>query len=328
MKHRTDSINTLVLILQGLGLLFTLVSSFLGAMYMFNGNIAISAFISFVFVVAMFYLVTFFIKEKANRKRKGYPPMFYYLFVVYGLLAVVLSFFMLHFCNVEFFEKKEAQEISLKKLNGIELIHAEYKNQVTQFTQNLESDIVAKLNDIEVKKKKSDNSYMSNFNALQKKPYSMSVELINTLVSDGEKAKGVKGFIDMNLVIVLQAKQKELFKVGNNTIEIADYLTDSKNKIEFWNRMKITQLTNDISERISKDYKVLNAALEDVSANEVRLFKGNTNFDQAEFLNGEILIDKPFELASKQLSLLTPLILLVFQLLILLPYFLTRGRQY
>jgi hypothetical protein len=55
----------------------------------------------------MYYLVIFFCKEKENRRKKGYPPIFYYLFVVYAVMSIILSFLVLHFYNVEFNEKEE-----------------------------------------------------------------------------------------------------------------------------------------------------------------------------------------------------------------------------
>jgi hypothetical protein len=328
MGHRNDSIKSLVLILQGLGLLLTLVASFLGALYMFNGSILIAMLISFIFVIAMFYLVTFFIREKANRRRKGYPPIFYYLFVVYGLMAVALSFFMLHCCNVELFEKSEVQKICSKKLEGIELIHNQYEKVTKAFTQNLKSDILEKLSDAESKKKLGDNTYTATIDILNKPPYSMPKELIEKLIIEPNKDRFVSEFIRGKHQKELKAKQDELFKIGGELMNRTTYINDSKNKVDTWNRFKISQVTREINERIGKDYNVLNSSLEQASVGQLRLFYDGAEFDQAAYLKGDILIDKPFQLASKQMGIITPVILLLFQLLILLPYFLTQGRQY
>ena len=49
--------------------------------------------------------------------------------------------------------------------------------------------------------------------------------------------------------------------------------------------------------------------------------------DQKPYLE-DAMMDKPLQLAVKYLGPLTFVVLVIFQLLILLPYFLTKGRQY
>jgi hypothetical protein len=326
--QRTDSIKTFVLLLQGLGLLLTLVSSFLGALYMFSGNIPLAGIISLVFVVAMFYLVTFFMKEKMNRRRKGYPPIFYYMFALYGVLAIALSFFMLHCFNVEFFEKNDAQQYSLKQLEGIELIHNEYDSLSLKFSRKINSEIGLKLTDIKEKTKLGDNSFKPDYNGLLASPYNMNVSKIDFLIGSSDMSNQVVQFVAGNQSKKLKSSQEELFKEGATIISRASYIKDSRNKIQFWNRMKITQLAKEINDRIQNDFNVLNSALGQVSGNQLRLFQISATFDQADYLKGEILLDKPFQLAAKHLGVITPIVLLLFQMLILLPYFLTRGRQY
>lgn len=334
--RRTESIKTFVLLLQGLGLLLTLVSSFLGALYMFTGNIPLAGIISLVFVVAMFYLVTFFMKEKMNRRRRGYPPIFYYMFALYGVLAIALSFFMLHCFNVEFFEKNEAQQFSLKQLEGINLIHIEYDSLREKFSSKIKSQILDKLSVIRDKAKSGDNSFKPLYNGLLKPPYNMNASKIDLLIDDSDIVKKVNDFVEKNQIKKLNASQIELFKEGATVISTAEevmifvesYIKDSRNKIQFWNRIKITQLAKEINNRIQNDFNVLNSSLGQVTDNQLRLFQNNTNFNQSDYLKGEILLDKPFQLAAKHLGVITPIVLLLFQMLILLPYFLTRGRQY
>ena len=99
MTARKEKIKLFILLSQAIGLLVTLLCSLIGALYIFDGEWLYAFPISMIFVVSMYYLVVFFCKEKENRRKKGYPPVFYYLFGVYAIMSIVLSFFVLHFLH-------------------------------------------------------------------------------------------------------------------------------------------------------------------------------------------------------------------------------------
>jgi hypothetical protein len=79
---------------------------------------------------------------------------------------------------------------------------------------------------------------------------------------------------------------------------------------------------SDLDERITKDYASLNDFLTNKTVNNYKI-----DFETSNYL-GATLMAKPFDLAAKHMGPMTLLILIFFQILILLQYFLTRGRNY
>jgi hypothetical protein len=78
----------------------------------------------------------------------------------------------------------------------------------------------------------------------------------------------------------------------------------------------------ELDSKITEDYEALNGLLKEKSANNFKL-----TVSQQPYLK-ESMLQKPMQLASKHIGVSTILVLLVFQLIILLPYFLTKGRNY
>jgi hypothetical protein len=308
MKHRTDALKKIILLLQGLGLLVALLASFVGGLYMFNGNILYAMPISLVLVVAMFYLVSYFMKEKANRKKKGYSTMFYYLLVLYAVLGSVVSFFVLHFVNVELNEKEEIRALSAKKLKGIEAIYAEYNQQYMEFCDLMRTDIILKTS--------TSNLIQANRGILNGAPYNLDDNMLNVIESRSSKVDAIN---QMKIQPMMNDFAEAETKLLSNK---SDFFESCNNAIEGWSRMKIARVFNELDQRITADYDVLNQKLQSVSTGQAQLIT-----DQKPYLE-DAMMDKPLQLAVKHLGLLAFVVLVIFQLLILLPYFLTKGRQY
>lgn len=319
MKSRQEKLKLFILLSQAIGLLVTLLCSFIGALYIFDGEWLFAFPISIVFVVAMYYLVIFFCKEKENRRIKGYPPIFYYLFGVYAIMSIILSFFVLHFYNVEINEKEEIQQAGLNKINGIEMIYKSYDQQYIDFLNKLEADINGKITTYG----NYPDKRISISTALQAAPYNLDVAAINSMAGAASPSNAVKVNIDYRRQGFLTNKKNTLTR--NNSANVASYeefLANQKNTIEGWDRFNIGKSMSDLDERITKDYASLNDYLTNKTVNNYKI-----DFETSNYL-GETLISKPFDLAAKHMGPMTLLILIFFQILILLPYFLTRGRNY
>jgi hypothetical protein len=304
MKHRQQASKNFVLLLQAVGLLLTLVSSFLGALYIFNGSLFIAFLLSMIIVVAMFYLVSYFIKEKMNKKLKGYPPMTYYLFIVYGLFSMVVSFFVIHCVNVEFFEKDEIKRIGLNKLNGLDVFYKTYDLSSQKFC--------------DLKKTNISTLVVSNPDKLLGKPYNLlldDIKAINNLDPVEQET-----YINDNIMVGAYI----YFKYEKMKIQAdSNYISQSRNVIENWDRINVSSTLKELNSRIIEDHEKLSAILK--TKCEPMLYKKLP--PQIAYLE-ESLIDKPLVLASKHLGAATLFTLLAFQLMILLPYFITRSRQF
>ena len=319
MKSRQEKLKLFILLSQAIGLLVTLLCSFIGALYIFDGEWLFAFPISIVFVVAMYYLVIFFCKEKENRRKKGYPPIFYYLFGLYAVMSILLSFLVLHFYNVEFNEKEEIQKIGTTKLQGIEQIYRTYDNQSEAFLERLETDINKQITAY----KNFPQNKLSIETSLQVCPYNLDRTSINTLAGSANVSASIKENIAIRKKGFLNNKQKALNNESSlNVGSYEAYLSDQKNVIEGWDRFNIGKSLRDLNERISSDYSSLNDYLTQKSCNNYSI-----QFDTQNYL-AETLMDKPFDLASKHMGPGTLVVLLLFQLLILLPYFLTKGKMY
>ena len=310
MKHRQEASSKLILILQAIGLLLSFVTIFLGALYAFNGSVAIAALISLFFVVSAFYLISYFIAEKLKRKRKGYPNATYLLFGVYGILSIVASFFVLHYINVEFFEKEEIQNTGNEKLKGLELFYKEYDNITNDFCETTKSNIVlatgvTSINDIDA----------ATMAYLKDTPINLDDDLIKSFINAGVNRTST---IETNKIAGLRLDFTN--KKIQLLIDSASFFDRKKDIIDHWNRLKIAETMNDLTERIVNDHDQLSKFL----------IEKNVPYplpSQAPYLK-ETLMNKPIDLASKHLGAMSFLILLLFQFLVLLPYFLTRGRQF
>ncbi len=317
MRARQEKLKLFILLSQAFGLLITLLCSFIGALYIFDGEWLYAFPISIVFVVSMYYLVVFFCKEKENRRKKGYPPIFYYLFGVYAIMSIILSFLVLHFYNVEINEKAEIQSNGMKKVEGIDLIYKTYDQQYDNFLTNLEADINAKVTTyINYPEKRI---FISN--TLNTSPYNLDNAFLNTIINSNSPTDEVSINMGYRRREFLKTKNNTLTQNRSNTIDSFDeFIAEQKNIIEGWDRFSIGKSLSDLDKRITEDYTALNDYLMKRTANNYKIGVETQNY------LGETLMNKPFDLAAKHFGPMTLIVLVFFQILILLPYFLTRGK--
>jgi len=308
-----DRLKLFIILAQGLGLLVTLICSFLGGIYIFNGQWLFAFPVSLLFVVAVYYLVIYFCKEKENRKKRGYPPTFYYLFGVYSIISLILSVFVLHFYNVEVNEKASVQEIGLKKVAGLKLLYSEYENNYTNFLTTAE----ILINNL-VEQYKDNVADRTNIEAsLAARPLNIDHDNLASIIANTNPALAIKNQLAQRKLGFLQFKNQIL---GSNT---ETFIENQSSIITNWDRFKLVKSMVDLNERLTEDYEKLNGNLVDKINNTYAI----TGFNPAVYKD-ESLINEPLALAAKHLGPMSLVVLLFFQFLILLPYFLTKGRIY
>jgi ABC-type multidrug transport system fused ATPase/permease subunit len=320
MNSRQQKLQLFIILSQAFGLIVTLLCSFLGGLYIFDGEWLYAFPISIFFVVVMYYLVIFFCKEKENRKKKGYPPIFFYLFGLYAILSIVLSFFVLHFYNVEFNEKEEIQRVGLSKVEGLKQIYQGYDSKSNEFLTRIESELNKDLTTY----KEEPNKRIPIEAKLNACPYHLdSSDIIMA-------TQGNESISEAVAVIIAERKKgfqniKESTLRKKNTISAStfeSFIEKQSNIIKGWDRFSIGKSIHDLNNRISDDYEPLNSFLYQESCERYSILFNIQNYQD------ETFIAKPFDLAAKHLGPMTLLVLLLFQLLILLPYFLTKGKMY
>ena len=308
-----ERIKLFIILSQALGLLVTLICSFLGGIYIFNGQWLFAFPVSLLFVIALYYLVIYFCKEKENRKKRGYPPAFYYLFGAYGIISLVLSLFVLHFFNVEVNEKASVQEIGHKKIAGLKLLYSEYDKNYTNFLSTASIQINSLLTDY-----KYNVANRTSIEAtLAAKPLNIDGQNLTSILANSSPATAVKGQLAQRKLGFQQFKNQLL---GANT---ETFIKTQSSIITNWDRFKLVNSLVDLNDRLTKDYEDLNGNLVDKINNTYAI----TGFNPAVYKD-ESLINKPLTLAAKHLGPMSLVVLLFFQVLILLPYFLTKGRIY
>jgi NADH:ubiquinone oxidoreductase subunit 6 (subunit J) len=311
MKARQNNFKLYIQLVQAFGLILTLLFSFIGGLYMFSGNMLLAGLFSVIFVVAIYYLIIKFCWEKENRKRKGYPTSFYALFGLYAFINLTLSVFVLHFVNVEFFEKEEIKKIGLNKVKGLEDIYSDYETQYLTFTSTLES------------------QFITNISALKSNPNNTSVRAtLNAAPFNCDDAE-ITNFINQsNLPQAIQRRVSALNDVFSETSanltlpNKEEFFEKAKQNITNWNRLEITSTMEQLNSKITADNEVLNNELKMRTANTCQLSVPQKSFMQ------NSLINHPIDLAKKHLGVSSIIVILLFQLFILLPYFLTKGRQF
>lgn len=312
MKHRQEMSSKLILLLQGVGLLLSFISIFLGALYAFSGSILIAAVTSLFFVVVMYYLITYFIKEKLKRKRKGYPNQTILLFTVYGLLSIVASFFVLHFINVEFMEREEIQRVGTQKIKGLELFYKQYDDISTRFCNSTASSIQGCL----MGKSTLSNIDQACLSYLKSNPVNLDSALIVLFLSDpANMTTQIEEFKIRALRDQFGNYKSQLLK------DSTDFIAKRNDIISQWSRLKIAGTMDDLTERIVNDHAALTKFLQEKNVQNGQLPP------QTPYLE-ETLMDKPIDLASKHLGAVSFIVLFFFQFLILLPFFMTRGRTF
>jgi hypothetical protein len=157
-------------ILQGIGIVFTLIASFLGLMYSLKGDILISGLVSLVIIVIEYFLIEKFIRSKSEITKNKFSALSIILWSIYVLLAIPISVFLLHTLNVEINAKKEIQMSGNKKLTDLNKMVQEYKSTVDKNLTTLSIELSNKLT-LYSKKGNKDLE-----NELMAAPFKMSLE--------------------------------------------------------------------------------------------------------------------------------------------------------
>lgn len=314
---KENSNSSLVNIAQTISLVLTFVLVFLGTMYAYNSWVVsfVSAILSDFLI---FVLVDHFIKQKQIINRKGYSRKTYLFLFTYAVLVLPTSLFTIHALNVEFFEKAVASDIALKKIKYINDLEEYYTNEYKSFIQENEANIMLLVADGRKYAASRDANSLAQLKAsLQAPPLKLTPGGIDRLISSSD-ASQLPG-----LIHGISSQNDTLF--SNAKIRIQQHfmsLEDMELKIQKWNRFNVLGVKEKIKNRLTEERDSLNTELKKSTDS----FRSMDGFKKLTIQ--EDLISKPIDLLIAKQSPLIYLFVIVFQCLLLLPYWLTTKPIY
>jgi len=305
-----------VVIAQIISLVLTFVLVFLGTIYAFNSwMISIVSAVLSDFLI--FVLIDHFIKQKQILNRKGYSKKTYLFLLTYAILVLPTSVFTIHALNVEFFEKTVAIDNSSKKIKYIQDLETYYTTEYKSFIQENEASIMLLVADGRKYKGSNNANALAQIKSnLQAPPLNLSPAGIDRLITI--EPSQVSGQIHS-----ISAQEDTLFNIAK--LRIQENFMSLENmdlKIRKWNRFNVLNITEKLDVRLKAERDSLNAELKK-STNSYRSMDSFKKFSIQ-----EDLVSHPIDLLMAKQSPLIFLFVLVFQTLLLLPYWLTKKPKY
>jgi hypothetical protein len=314
----TENANSrVVIVAQMISLVLTFVLVFLGSNYAFNSWLI--SFVASIFSVFLIYvLIDHFIKQKQILNRKGYSKKTYLFLLTYAVLILPTSLFTIHALNVEFFEKTVAIDNSLKKIKYIQDFESYYTSEYKSFIQENEASIIQLVADGRKYHELNKNSDLAQVkSALQAPPLNLTPGAIDRLITiqDASQVSGIiHGISSQNDTLFNQAK----IRIQGNFMSSEDMDL----KIRKWNRFNVLSVIDKLDKRLKDERDSLNVELKKSTDS----YRSMDAFKK--FAIQEDLVGNPIDLLASRQEPMVYLFVIVFQCLLLLPYWLTKKPRY
>lgn len=292
-------------ILQYIGLAFTLMVTFLGMLYILNGDLFFSSMTSIALVVLLYFIVEHLIDKKTQIKKTRFSSTHFTLWGFYIALAIPITFLLVHTLTVEILAKKDIQSLANTKMTALKEMKHSYKDQYEKY---IETEIATDLETNLLKIANNPRDYSAR-TLLNSEPYNLSDTTI-----DGINRSNYK--LHYNTII---SAKTYLFESALDSITIKDSLFTINYKSTFfhWSRLRLNTAFSELDKLLQDSYSFLS-----------KKFSQYSHIDGAKFdfalQTEEPLINKPLALWSKYNPFWMILMTLIFHLLILLPYFMTE----
>ena len=294
-------------ILQGIGIVFTLIASFLGLMYTLKGDVLISSLVSLVIIVIEYFLIEKFIQSKSEITKNKFSVLSIVLWSVYALLAIPISIFLLHALNVEINAKSEIKNVANNKIQDLTNMSKSYRKNVDNNVRTLSLDLD---NTIRFYSKTLNSTLETK---LIDKPFNLSsAQLISAQNGDFEAI--VRSFVT--------AKTKKLGLVAD-TVEFnnANFINRYGGVFDGWSRLEINYAFYELDDLLKKNYDLFI----NNDSSQMSFAKDRFKFD---YKIEDTNMDKPVLLFNEYKPYYLIFIVLLFHFLILLPYIIepTGGK--
>lgn len=286
-------------ILQGIGIIFTLIASFLGNLYFLNGDVIISAFLSSIIVVVLYFLQETFIKKKSIISKNKLSTTSIVLWTLYLLLSIPITFALIHALNVELNEKKNIQQIGAIKQDELNNMLNDYTKKYDSYLSTFKDKAQTKL--YYYQDGRNDSALK---NELMASPYETPSSFFND-----PTAKATDQAED------LRNKKSKLFRIVKDSISNRILAYNNKYKMVFanWSRVQLSIASFELD-------KILKLNHEQIENEFKRLTEPTFPAYQYPYNKEVITINHPQDLWNKYKPYGLLIIVFLFHLLILLPY--------
>lgn len=290
-------------VLQSIGILFALIISFLGMMYMLNGDLFVSAMVALVLSVLLYFIVEQLIKRKSEITKNRLSVMSITLWVFYIVLAIPLSVLVVHCLNVEIYEKENIQVTAGKKISALSNMVNDYDNTVEKYISNIELDF--KTNAYIYSTNKSNNQAS---NILRSTPFNLGLGTLAQINPNNVQS------LANNIV-----SAKELrFNIPKDSVTVrnSSFMKKYGSVFDQWSRLRVSLALKELNKLLATNQEQLSSFYsQENHRNEKFVFK----------LPEEVnYINSPAKLWEKHAPYLLLLPTLMLQILMLLPYFLQQ----
>lgn len=298
----------MIVVLQGIGLLFTLMTSFLGMLYILKGDIIISALVALTLVTLFYFLIEFMMERKGVLTKRKVSPLSLLLWSLFVILSIPLSYLLIHSLNVEINAKVETQKAFRQKLESLQDMTYEYDKQVDVY-----------LTDIRTAYRKiaaqyvNDRGLQSAKDALMNKPLMLEQEHLNNLDNNNYTQ-----FIDSVVARFIEVKFEEPKALADSTIDA--FVQNRSIVVDNWNRLSVNLVIGELDNLYSQTIGDLSRSFKEHHHEgkpfEYEEYKFTTRLGEPSFLWGKY---RPY-------NLLIPVFFMVF--LLILPYYLVAKVEY
>jgi hypothetical protein len=290
-------------ILQGIGVVATLIASFLGLMYILKGDVIISAVVSLVLVVIEFFLIEKFIKSKAEITKNRFSTLSVLLWSIYLILAIPISIFLLHALTVEIYAKPNVQSIANKKIDDLTKMVSAFNTAKEASFESFSVELNNKLTQYAYDKKNILKE------TLKGQPYKMSDEELGNLNKEN---------IIETVTFSIDARKIKLVPVVDTVVKTNQkFLNSYRNVFDKWSHFQINYAFYELDNLLKKNKETLiNGYKKHI------VFPMATSFEYT-YTQEETNLTNPLILFGIYKPYLLFFAVLFFHLLILLPYLLT-----
>lgn len=290
-------------ILQFIGLLFTLIVSFLGILYILNGDIFFSSMVAITMVVLVYFLIDQMKERKIVITKNRFSSLSITLWVLYILLAIPLTFLLVHAMTVEILAKKDIQGKANDKVTIAETMISSYDNQVNKYLQGEFQPVLAQ----NLGQYVLNHSNYTALNILQSKPYNLEVSVLNSIRSN-EVSQNIDKWVD----VMRKNFDKARNEAKNRTEEFNEQYG---NVFDNWSRLRLNIAFSELDKLIDENFQSLYAGFKKYNHVQGASFK-------FKYAKVEPLMNSPRKLWKSYNPALLIIASILFHILILLPYFL------
>jgi hypothetical protein len=292
-------------VIQILGLVFSLISSFLGLMYWLNGDLIISGLVASLLTVFQYFIVEVMRKRKLEITKKRFSALSVFLWFMYLLLAVPLSIFLVHSLNVELNSKHIIQQMGNKKISDLTEQKVVYLRAKGNYTNDLGINLRYKM----VEALDTTNSAGKSARKYLLDTIGISSQMLQSL-TPANISQNVTSFIDA---------KDALLKRASDSVEtsIKNFTTQYGSVFDNWSRLQLNLAFIQLDTLLKRHDKELKQSFEK--------YAKPTSQTYAYDWNRELpLLNDPLALWRKNRPLLLLLTVLLFHFLALAPYLMEK----